>query len=85
MFLPFESLITFIINYQQGIPLKETYNQISHHLRSVSGLKTWLYMYRAGAFNDEIIRLAPKYGYNADVLISKECESNVETKQKILI
>ena len=74
LYLPFESLITTIINYQKGVPIKVTFEQVKSHLRTANGVKTWVYMYRAGAFNDEIKRLAPDYGYNADALISKECE-----------
>ncbi len=88
LYLPFQSLITTIIHYQQGIPYSTTFKQVDHHLKSSHSIQTWVYMYRAGAFNDEIRRLAPKYGYNADELISRECdeiEMNSNTSQGVLI
>ena len=87
LYLPFASLITTIIHYQQGIPYKTTFEQVEHHLKSPHSIQTWVYMYRAGAFNDEIKRLASKYGYNSEALISKECEGHNPTNntQNVLI
>ena len=88
LYLPFNDLISVIIMYQQGASSGEIFRKVPNRLRSSSGIKTWIYMYRAGAFNDEIKRLAPKYGYNSDALVSKECEgldSNINGTQDVLI
>ena len=87
LYLPFKDLISVIIMYQQGATSSEIFRKVPNRLRSPSSIKTWIYMYRAGAFNDEIKRLASKYGYNSEALISKECEGHNPTNntQNVLI
>ena len=41
---------------------------------SSHALQNYTYIYRAGGFNDAIKKYAPKKGYNADKLISREVE-----------
>ena len=86
--LPIHTLIEVIILHQKGASEREIFEKVPNRLRSSSGIKTWIYMYRAGAFNEGIKKYASDYGYNAEALISKECdgmETTSHSTQRLLI
>lgn len=72
LYLPFESLITMILDYKNEIPITETFEKIKSGAKTPQGLITYRNMYRAGAFNDSIYENALSYGYNPQDLISTE-------------
>ena len=71
-YLPFESLITLILDYKEGKTIKETFEKIDSKAKTPNGLMSYRNMYRAGAFNDAIYENALLYGYKPEDLISKE-------------
>jgi hypothetical protein len=71
-YLPFESLITIIEDYKNGISIQETFTKIKGATKTPQGLLIYRNMYRAGAFNDAIYENALTYGYKPDELISNE-------------
>ena len=71
-YLPFESLVTIIIDYKNGIPITETFQNIKSSAKTSQGLLTYRNMYRAGAFNDAIYENALSHGYKPEDLISTE-------------
>lgn len=71
-YLPFESLITIIEDYKNGISIQETFTKIQNATKTAQGLLCYRNMYRAGAFNDAIYENALSYGYKPEDLISNE-------------
>ena len=72
-YLPIDDLFIIIDDYQNKRPLKYTLEKIEADITHAQ-LTSYQYMYRAGSFNDEIIKYATKFGLNYNELISHECE-----------
>lgn len=73
----FMQLIEIITSYQKGLTVKEISKKpLLKSLLSSDGrherIRQYIYIYRAGGFNDAIKKYAPKKGYNPDKLISNE-------------
>lgn len=75
--LSFNELVEIIKGHQKGFGggYLSKYNKVLSHF-SAGSINNYLYIYRAGGFNDAIKRYAPEKGYNPKKLISNEVKKN---------
>ena len=75
--LNFEQLVAIIKAYNAGLPVKKI--QEIPILKSFTkyAIQNYIYIYRAGGFNQAIMDNGRKFGYNPKKLISREVKENV--------
>ena len=75
--LNFEQLVAIIRAYNAGLPVKKI--QEIPILKSFTkyAIQNYIYIYRAGGFNQAIMDNGRKFGYNPNKLISREVKENV--------
>ena len=74
MNLTFVQLIKIIMAYHNNMTAKEMSTQRMLRNLTVQAIQYYIYIYRAGGFNDAIKTYAPKFQQNPDMLISREWE-----------